>query len=99
VEAASLDGDQYVKASRIEAVTLRSDTDDPARLPDIVSKFTLRVRVPRNTQNVRVAMENQENGRIGAAELSRKVIAAAPAAPTTEPKIVRRPDYVRPETN
>ena len=99
LEAVSLDGNQEIKASKIETLTLRSDTGDPARLPDVVSKFALRVRVPRNTRIVRVVMENQENGRIGAAELSRKVIAAAPAAPTPEPKMVRRPDYVRPVTN
>lgn len=92
--AVSLDGDQEIKASRIESVRLLSSAQDSARSQAIVSAFRVRVRVPRNTRTVRVVMENQENGRIGAAELSCKAIDAAPAASTPEPQITQRPEYV-----
>ncbi len=88
--AVSLDQNQHIRASKIESVTVLSSTLDPTRLPEIASTFRVRVRVPRNTRTVRVVMENQENGRIGAAELSRKTLDAAPAAPTPEPPIADR---------
>lgn len=92
--AVSLDANQMIKASRIESVTLLSNNQDSASLPAIVSAFRVRVRVPRNTRMVRVVMEDREDGRIGAAEVSRKTIDAAPAALTPEPQISERPEYV-----
>jgi hypothetical protein len=92
--AVSMDENQDIKASKIESVTVLSSTQDPNRLPEIASSFGFKIRVPRNTRTVRVVMENQESGRIGAAELSRKTIDAAPASPTPEPAVTdRRPEY------
>jgi hypothetical protein len=61
--------------------------DHPVRLPDVVSSFKLMIRVPRKTHSVRVVMESEEGGFIGAADLDRKAIDAAPAAPTPEPQL------------
>jgi VWFA-related protein len=95
--AVSMDENQDIKASKIESVTVLSSTQDPTRMPEIASSFRFKIRVPRNTRTVRVVMESQESGRIGAAELSRKTIDAAPAAPTPTPAITdRRPEYVGP---
>jgi VWFA-related protein len=93
--AVSLDANQMIEASRIESVTLLSSKQDSASLPAIVAAFSVRVRVPRNTRMVRVVMEDRENGRIGAAELTRKAIESAPAASTPEPRISQRPEYVK----
>lgn len=98
--AVSLDANQHIEASRMKNVTVISPTQDPAGLPDIVSSFTVKLRIPQQTQTVRVVLESKDNGRMGAAELSRKEMNAAPAAPTPEPQITnRRPDYVRPQSN
>ena len=97
--AVSLDANQEIKASKIESVTVHSSTQDSTRLPAVASTFNVRVRVPRNTRTVRVVMEDRENGRMGAAELSRKAIDAAPAALTPEPQISQRPEYAKPASN
>jgi VWFA-related protein len=93
--AVSLDSNRQVLASRIENLTVLSRKQDPGQLPPVVSSFTLSLPFPRNTSSVRVVMENRGNGRMGAAELDRKTIQAARAAPAPEPQIHHRPEYVR----
>jgi len=88
LEAASLNGDRQVLASKIEKVTLMTSTADLSRLPNTASRFDVTIRLPRKTRNVRVVMENEDGGRIGAAELDRKAIDAAPAIPTSAPEAV-----------
>jgi hypothetical protein len=62
-----------------------------------VARLLLTIRVPRKTKSVRVVMETEEGGRIGAADLDRKTIDAAPATPTPEPQLASRgPEYVPP---
>jgi VWFA-related protein len=84
---ASLDPNRAVLASKVVHMTLEVDPDKVDRLPDVVSKFQLTIRVPGKTKCVRVAMEDLDGGRIGAAELNRKSIDAAPEAPTPEPQL------------
>ena len=48
---------------------------------------------------VRIVIENQEDGRMGDAELSRKDINAAPSAPTPEPEITDRQECVGPSSD
>jgi len=91
VAAASLNEDRTILASRTQGAALLSATEDPSRLPEVVSRFQLTIRVPRKTKSVRVVMEDQDGGRIGAADLDRKTIDAAPATETRVPQLNRRP--------
>ncbi len=95
--AASLTGDKNFLASKLERVTISSTVQDPTRRADDVARLPLTIRVPRKTKSVRVVVETEEGGRIGAADLDRKTIDAAPAMPTPEPQLVPRgPEYVPP---
>jgi len=85
VAAASLKKDRGILASKTENLTLVSTTPHPYRLPKVLWQFPLTIRVPPKTQSLRVVLENQDAGRIGAAELDRKAIDAAPATATPMP--------------
>jgi VWFA-related protein len=95
--AVSLTGDNNILASRIERVTVWSATQDPTRRTESVTRLPLTIRIPRKTKSVRVVMETEQGGRIGAADLERKTIDAAPAAPAPVPQLSpHRPDYIPP---
>jgi VWFA-related protein len=95
VAAASLNEDRGILAAKTEVLTLLSTKEDPNRLPQVATRFQLTVRVPRNTKSVRVAIEDQDGGRIGAAELDRKTIDDAPARDTPRPQLhPRSPEHV-----
>jgi VWFA-related protein len=91
VAAASLDEDRTILASKTERATLLSATEDSSRLPEVVSRFQLTIRVPRKTKSVRVVIEDQDGGRIGAADLDRRTIDAALTTETPVPQLHRRP--------
>jgi VWFA-related protein len=84
---ASLDANRAVLASKVVHLTLEVDPAKMAKIPQVASQFQLTIRVPKKTRCVRVAMEDGDGGRIGAAELARKAIDAAPAKPTPEPQL------------
>jgi VWFA-related protein len=96
--AVSLSGDSDILASKMERVTVWSTTQDPTRRKESVTKLPITIRIPRKTKSVRVIMETEQGGRIGAADLERKTIDAAPAAstPTPQLKAPHRPEYVPP---
>jgi hypothetical protein len=97
VAAASLNQDGDILASRTERVTLLTTTQDPNQLPEVASRLEVTIRIPRKTKSLRVVIEEQEGGRIGAAGLDRQAIDAAPATETPTPQLVRRPpDHRRP---
>jgi VWFA-related protein len=86
--AASLDKYKSILASKVVSLTLVAKSrDHPVRLPDVVSSFKLMIRVPRKTHSVRVVMESEDGGFIGAADLDRRAIDAAPAIPTPAPQL------------
>ncbi len=89
--AASLDADRGILASRLETLTLTAGTQDPARLAKLSMRLPVKLRYPRKTRAVRVVLQAAESPRIGAVELDRKAIDAAPEAPTPEPALVTRP--------
>jgi VWFA-related protein len=96
---ASLNGDKNILASKTEKVTIFSTVQDPAQRAEEVTRLPLTIRIPRKTKSVRVVMETEEGGRIGAADLDRKTIDAAPAMPTPAAQLVPRgPEYVPPTT-
>jgi len=86
--AMRLNGNRDVLASKTETLTQSAPTQDPAQLAKEVMRIKLTIRVPRKTQSVRVVVETEEGGRIGAADLPRQTIDAAPAMPTPEPQLV-----------
>lgn len=95
--ATSLSKIRQPLTDKIEGLTLTANSSDPARLPDVVSRVPLMIRVPRKTQSVRVVVEDEDDARMGAAELDWKIIAAAPATPTPEPSLsVRGPESTSP---
>ena len=97
VAAVSRSGDGSIVASRTEHVSVSSALQDPTRRAEGVASLPLSIRVPRKTKMVRIVIETEEGGRIGSADLDRKVIDAAPAAPTPRPTLTpHRPAYVRP---
>jgi VWFA-related protein len=87
----SLTGGRSVLASNVLHVILTANTQDPIRLATVVTTLKLTLRVPRKTQSLRVVMATEEEGRIGTADLDRAAIDAAPALPTPEPQLERRP--------
>ena len=96
---ASLNGDKHILASKTEKVTIFSTVQDPAQRAEEVTRLPLTIQIPRKTKSVRVVMETEEGGRIGAADLDRKTIDAAPAMPTPAAQLVPRgPEYVPPTT-
>ena len=90
--AVSLTGDRKILASRIENLTLLAPTQDSTRLARTTTPVKFTLRVPRKTQTVRVVMETAEGGRIGAADIDRKTIDAAPATATPVQSLQHRPD-------
>ena len=105
--AVSFDKNRDVLASKILQENLSPrEPQAGAPLNDVANVLTtmpITVRIPRKTQKVRVVVETELGGRIGSAEVDRKLIDAAPTAPTPEPKLITpqrhdtfRPPYVRP---
>lgn len=87
IGAASLNNDRYILASRVQRGTLVTTTQDHARPPVVATRFKIVVPYPKRARTVRIVVEDQNNGRIGTAELDRKSIDAAPEAPTPEPQL------------
>ena len=95
--AMSLNANRDVLASKIETVAQSAPTQDPAQLAKEVMRVKLTIRVPRKTQSVRVVVETEEGGRIGAADLSRQTIDTTPATPAPEPQLVlHQPNWEAP---
>jgi hypothetical protein len=75
----------------MEPLTVRVDTQDRITLARTVIRLPVTIRLPRKTQSVRVVLEMAGSGRVGAVELDRKTIDAAPEAPTPDPKLLSHP--------
>jgi hypothetical protein len=88
--AVSLAGAGDILASKLETLTVTANTQDAARLAEMPTRLAVTLRYPRKTQTVRVVIQTAESQRIGAAELDRKTIDAAPEAPTPEPVLTPR---------
>lgn len=84
VVAASLSDRREILASRVDRATLSVAAQDPARLAQEVVRFPLSVRMPRKTKTIRVVLQTEEAGRIGAADLDTASIETAPDVPTPD---------------
>ena len=66
IAAASLSNDRNVLASRVQHTTLTTASQDLTRLPIVASHFQrLVVPFPKRTRTIRIAIEDQNGGRIG----------------------------------
>jgi VWFA-related protein len=88
VAAASLTERREFLASRMEAFKASANNQDPTRLSNAVTRLPLTIKIPRKTRSVRVVIQTANTGRIGAVELDRKIIDAAPEAPTPMPQLI-----------
>lgn len=89
---ASIAKDGSVLASKVEGIALTVDSQNPAWLAGARATIPIKLRTPRNTKYVRVAiMQNGEEGRLGSVELDKKTLKGTPEAPTPEPKLILRP--------
>lgn len=95
---ASLDGDHDILASKVETLQLVATNSIAAKLPDVVSRVPVSVRIPRRTKNIRVVIEDTDGGRMGAVNLDRRAVDAAPAEPTPEPALPNRPEKKHPDS-
>lgn len=86
--AVSLNGSNDFLASKMQGFTATADNQDPAKLAEAVTRIPITLKIPHDTQTIRVAVQLSENGKTGTAELTRKALAAAPQAPTPEPKLM-----------
>lgn len=97
VAAASLNAEGNIVASRVETVRLSTPLQDPVARAALVTPMSITVRFPRKAVRVRVVVESKDGGRLGAIDLARKKIDAAPAEPTPEPQLTpHRPQYQPP---
>ncbi len=95
--AASVTRNQDIVASKVQRLLLSAPTQDPSHLAKLVTHLQITVRVPPKTRSIRVLTETANGGRIGAADLDREAIQAAPALPTPEPQLLcRQPCQVNP---
>ena len=91
--AASLDENRDILSSRVETLQLVSTNSRGAKLPNVVSRVPVSLRIPRRTRTIRVVIEDTDGGRMGAVNLDRKELNAAPAEPTPEPSLPKQPGY------
>ena len=88
--AASLTRFKDTLSSRVESVTLSRATEDRTPPGQQIARLTVTIPVPRKTRSVRVVVGTEKDGRIGAADLDRKTIDAAPEAPTPNAQLLHR---------
>ena len=94
VAAVSLSGHRDILASRLEKLTVLSNSQDAAQLAHSNTLVTVTVPVPRRTETVRVVIRADDGGQIGTAELDHKSLSTAPESPTPAPHLVPRPKPV-----
>jgi VWFA-related protein len=89
--AVSLSGSREILASRLQPLTVLSNSQDAARLAQSNTLLTVRVPVPRDTRSVRVVIRTDDGGQVGTVELDRKNLEAAAESPTPKPELLTRP--------
>ena len=90
-DAASLSARRDVLASKTEVFALTNRSQDPAHLEKLHAQLTMTLRIPRKTKSVRLVVGSLTGGRIGSADVDRKMIDAAPDLPTPEPELIPQP--------
>lgn len=87
VAGVCLNGRRDVLSSNVEEITLQVNTQDSNRLANLVLNPKLPLTIPHRTASVRVVIENQTGGQMGAAEVDRTTLddASSPPAPYRKP--------------
>ncbi len=99
VTAVSRSGFGDVLASKVGKYELTATSQDASRLANVKPEIKFTLRLPRSTKNVRVAIATRDGERIGALDLSRKDIDAAPATLTPDPRLLTPRNRVAQEAN
>ena len=86
--AASLDANRDLLASKNEALTILAPTRDRARLTEVRSGLKITLRIPRRTTTVRFVLRDERTRQLGAVEISRQLLDAAPESPSSAPNPV-----------
>jgi hypothetical protein len=95
IAAATFAKNANILASKLETADVRMDTQDAGKLADSVMRISMRLRAPSKTKYVRVVVQSPEDGRLGALDLDRATIDAAPDVATPALKLKTRPPLVR----
>jgi hypothetical protein len=90
IAAASLDGSRNLLAWRIQRGRLKTAVTDPDKLPYVAAEILITVQFPGKAKTVRIVIEDENEGRIGSAEIDKSFIDNAPEAPTPNPELVPR---------
>ena len=88
VAIASLGVHREVLRSKLESLESTVPTQDPSRLSREVTLISEVIKVPRQSQSVRVLVEDDGSGRVGAVEVDRTTLKGAPPTPSAQPKLV-----------
>ena len=88
VVIASLGAHREVLRSKLESLASAVSTQDPSRLNREVTLISEVIKVPKESRSVRVLVEDEGSGRLGAIEVDRAALKAAPASPSAQPKLV-----------
>ena len=91
VAAVSLSGRRDILASRLERLTVLSNTQDAARLAQSDTLLTVTIPLPRHTASVRVVIRTDDGGQVGTAELDHEALATAPESRSPDPLLKTRP--------
>jgi VWFA-related protein len=91
VAAVSLSGGREILASKLEKLTVLSNTQDAARLAQSDTLLTVTIPLPRHTASVRVVIRTDDGGQVGTVELDHETLAAAPESRSPEPQLMTRP--------
>jgi VWFA-related protein len=83
-------GRRDVLASRVAKYYLLAGSQDPAKLAGARPELKLTLPYPKQTKEVRVALASDDGARIGAVEIDKKMIDAAPEARSPRPELSRR---------
>jgi hypothetical protein len=91
VAAVSLSKQRDILASRLQQLTVLSNSQDATRLAQSNTLLTVTVPTPRHTESVRVVIRIDDGGQVGTAELDRKSLAAATETRMPDPGLLERP--------
>lgn len=86
--AVALDGDRTILAARLRHAKVTATTSDTSRLPAIAWQQQFTLPLQKRTRIIRVAIVDQDGGRIGTAEVDRKLLLTAREESTPNPALI-----------
>lgn len=92
--AVSRSSSEDVLASKVAKFYLEAASQNGDKLAGAKPQITFTLRLPRQTKNIRVALATGDGDRLGAVDLDRRAIDAAPERATPDPNLrSRRPVF------